>query len=312
MSKRFSIIIIDGKEYIFNPEKFRKLMDNKKRAAYQSSGKRIFDSQIYNELSELIYSTPEAIKNWKLGRNGPEPGTDIEAILHYFDAKAIEMFDPADAIIRNDRSVLDRAEVNRVFTECMNILFRITRFEPEEGEGTRKQQENKNAQNAVNEVRFLDQSVYSHSLFISSDITNRLHRLLKDFRYMAESRLWDNPWEEREDRPVEVKEYESDVHDFQFFLCDTKRSICKDSPDIDGVSYIFDEIDYADDLGLENTVVPDDYFYEHCDDSDVILKYGYQGECEITPTMVYDHILTKYMSAVFRYYFPEFFEGEIK
>ena len=129
-----------------------------------------------------------------------------------------------------------------------------------------------------------------------------------DIEQIAEGRLRNNnPWE---DMPDYVNYYESEVYAFQFFLFDSKKDICEDSPSINGVCYIYDEIEYADDLGLGNTVDPDDNFEEHCDDAEIILKYGYQGDYEITPTMVYDHLITKYMAAVFRYYFPNLFEEQ--
>ena len=109
---------------------------------------------------------------------------------------------------------------------------------------------------------------------------------------------------------VEKRSYEIEIYEFQFFQFNSKRDICLDSPSINGVCYIYDEIGYADDLELGNTVDPDDSFEEHCDDAEFIMKYGYQGDYEITPTMVYDHLLTKYMAAVFRYNFPDLFEEQ--
>ena len=306
----YTILTINDTAWVFSPQKFNSLLEKKKIKESNKNGRRISNAQIYNELSELIHISPDAIKKWKLGKNSFSDETYLGLLAQYFNADKTDLLIPVTnnenkSEIPNNSEV-DRAEVNRVFTECLNTLFKITHFEPEEGKGTRKQQELENTQNAVNAVRSLNQSIYSHSLLISPHITNKLHRLLIDIEQIAESRLWNNnPWE---DMPDYVSYYENEVFAFQFFLFDSKKDICEDSPSINGVCYIYDEIEYADDLDLNNNVVPDDDFEEHCDNAEVVMKYGYQGDFEITPTMVYDHILTKYMSAVFRFTFPELFE----
>lgn len=306
----YTIFTINETAWVFSPQKFNSLLEKKKIKVRNKNGRRISNAQIYNELSELIHISPDAIKKWKLGKNSFSDENYLRLLAQYFDVDKTDLLVPVtnneNKSVIPDNSDVDRAEVNRVFTECLNILFQITHFQPEEGKGTRKQQEIENTQNTVNKLRSLNQSVYSHSLLISPHITNKLHHLLMDIEQIAEGRLWNNnPWE---DMPDYVNYYEREVYAFQFFLFDSKKDICEDSPSINGVCYIYDEIEYADDLGLGNTVVPDDDFEEHCDDAEVVMKYGYQGDYEITPTMVYDHILTKYIAAVFRYTFFDLFE----
>lgn len=306
----YTIFTINETAWVFSPQKFNSLLEKKKIKGSNKNGRRISNAQIYNELSELIHISPDAIKKWKLSKNSFSDENYLRLLAQYFDVDKTDLLVPVtnneNKSVIPDNSDVDRAEVNRVFTECLNILFQITHFQPEEGKGTRKQQEIENTQNTVNKLRSLNQSVYAHSLLISPHITNKLHHLLMDIEQIAEGRLWNNnPWE---DMPDYVNYYECEVYAFQFFLFDSKKDICEDSPSINGVRYIYDEIEYADDLGLGNTVVPDDDFEEHCDDAEVAMKYGYQGDYEITPTMVYDHILTKYIAAVFRYTFSDLFE----
>lgn len=306
----YTIFTINETAWVFSPQKFNSLLEKKKIKGSNKKGRRISNAQIYNELSELIHISPDAIKKWKLGKNSFSDENYLRLLAQYFDVDKTDLLVPVtnneNKSVIPDNSDVDRAEVNRVFTECLNILFQITHFQPEEGKGTRKQQEIENTQNTVNNLRSLNQSVYAHSLLISPHITNKLHHLLMDIEQIAEGRLWNNnPWE---DMPGYVNYYENEVYLFQFFLFDSKKDICEDSPSINGVCYIYDEIEYADDLGLGNTVDPDDNFEEHCNDAEVVMKYGYQGDYEITPTMVYDHILTKYIAAVFRYTFSDLFE----
>ena len=310
-SKSYTTLMINGTAWVFSPQKFRLLIEEKIHRS-RIDGRGVTNTQINKELSELIHVSPDAIRKWKSGDNAFSDETYIEALAQYFDVDKTDLLVPVSYIDNKafipDNREADRAEVNRVFTGCLNSLFQITHFQLEEGKGTRKQQEIANTQNVVNKVRSLNQSVYSHSLFVSPHISDKLHHLLMDIEQIAEGRLRNNnPWE---DMPDYVNYYESEVYAFQFFLFDSKKDICEDSPSINGLCYIYDEIGYADDLELGNTVDPDDSFEEHCDDAEIILKYGYQGDYEITPTMVYDHLLTKYMAAVFRYYFPNLFEEQ--
>ena len=309
--KSYTTLMINDTAWVFSPQKFRSLIEEKINRS-RKGGRRITNTQINKELSELIHVSTDAIKKWKSGDNAFSDETYIEALAQYFDVDKTDLLVPVSyidnkALIPDNRKA-DCAEVNRVFIECLNSLFLITHFQPEEGKGTRKQQEIANTQNAVNKVRSLNQSVYSHSLFVSPHISNKLHNLLLDIEQIVEGRLWNNnPWKNISDA---VSYYEIEIYEFQFFQFNSKRDICLDSPSINGVCYIYDEIGYADDLELGNTVDPDDSFEEHCDDAEFIMKYGYQGDYEITPTMVYDHLLTKYMAAVFRYNFPDLFEEQ--
>ena len=303
-SKSFTTFSINGTSWAFSIQKFNALFEERRRKESKSQDQRVSNNQLYESIAESVHVSPDSVRNWKKGVNGPsEPCLNL--LAQFFEVEKIDLLKPQSSSDDLFTREADRAEVNRVFTGCLDALFIITHFTPEDGKGTRKQQEAENTQAAVNAVHSLDQSVYSHSLLISTNISYRLHRLLKDMEYIAQERIRDIPWD---NVPDEVEEYECEVMNFQFFLYNNKRDIIEESPTIEGRCYLFDEIEYADDLDLDNIVEPDDYFDEHDEDAEVLMKYGYQGDLEISPTMVYDHILTKYMTAVFRWQFPEVFE----
>ena len=78
--------------------------------------------------------------------------------------------------------------------------------------------------------------------------------------------------------------------------------------DITARVYIFDEIEYATDLGLDDVKNTDDEFDE-IDSSNLedFEKYGYHGILDVNPTMVYEHMLTKYLSSVYKIVFEDLF-----
>ena len=184
----YTIFTINETAWVFSPQKFNFLLEKKKIKGSNKNGRRISNAQIYNELSELIHISPDAIKKWKLGKNSFSDENYLRLLAQYFDVDKTDLLVPVtnneNKSVIPDNSDVDRAEVNRVFTECLNILFQITHFEPEGGNDTRKQQERENTQNAVNAARSLNQSVYSHSLLISPHITNGTITLGKICRTM--------------------------------------------------------------------------------------------------------------------------------
>ena len=78
--------------------------------------------------------------------------------------------------------------------------------------------------------------------------------------------------------------------------------------DVSARWYIFDEIEFATDLGLDDVKNVDDEFGEidlsNCED---LEKYGYHGLLDINPTMVFEHVLTKYLSSVYKIVFEDLF-----
>ena len=74
------------------------------------------------------------------------------------------------------------------------------------------------------------------------------------------------------------------------------------------IGYIFDEIEFAADLGLGDVKDIDDEFHEiDTSNGEAYEKYGYHGDLDINPTMVFEHVLTKYLSSVYKIVFEDLF-----
>ena len=163
------------------------------------------------------------------------------------------------------------------------------------------------------------------ALSTSEIIRNSLHRILLETEEIIYGRApeeWERfSWseEEMDDRKSALRyviigdskgneRYELDSTTFvqRYYGCERKQVLEDD--DITARVYIFDEIEYATDLGLDDVKNTDDEFDE-IDSSNLedFEKYGYHGILDVNPTMVYEHMLTKYLSSVYKIVFEELF-----
>jgi hypothetical protein len=101
-------------------------------------------------------------------------------------------------------------------------------------------------------------------------------------------------------------ELDSDMLHEGYYGCERKQVLGDD--DITARVYIFDEIEYATDLGLDDVKNVDDEFDEiDMSNLEDFEKYGYHGILDVNPTMVYEHMLTKYLSSVYKIVFEDLF-----
>ena len=163
-----------------------------------------------------------------------------------------------------------------------------------------------------------------HALSTSETIRNSLHRILLETEELIHGSIesWERfSWseEEMDDRKLALryvysvdregnKTYELDSTTFvqRYYGCERKQVLGDD--DITARVYIFDEIEFATDLGLDDVKNVDDEFDEiDLSNLEDFEKYGYHGILDINPTMVFEHMLTKYLSSVYKIVFEDLF-----
>ena len=67
----------DGEKYVFNSDAFRSRIDHYAKEQNQSKG------QVAEGLSKRLQVTPDAVNNWKYGKNGPSDLDTIKAMADY-------------------------------------------------------------------------------------------------------------------------------------------------------------------------------------------------------------------------------------
>ena len=314
----------DGNEYIFSSEKFNNAISKYQMKLQVQYGYKVSKADIYEDLSKKLFVSVDTIKNWVRNRNGTSLD-QIKRLSEYMNVDYRELLDTVEEYVQpSPTKEQDRKLVEEVFKKSLSVIVGKINFVPEDTEISRQIQHINNKERAIRELRDIHLYVNCHALSTSDTIRNSLHRILLETEELIHGipESWDRfRWSEDEmdDRKSVLryvysvdregnKTYELDSTTFvqRYYGCERKQVLGDD--DIAARVYIFDEIEYATDLGLDDVKNMDDEFDE-IDSSNLedFEKYGYHGILDVNPTMVYEHMLTKYLSSVYKIVFEDLF-----
>ena len=314
----------DGKEYVFSCEKFNIVIVKYQNKLQSKNGYKVSKLSIYEDFSKKLYIPVETINNWARKRNGASL-ENVKRISEYIQIDYHELLDTAEEYVQpSPTKEQDRKLVEEVFKKSLEVIVRKINFVPEDTEISMPVQRINNKERAIKELRDIHLYINCHALSTSETIRNSLHRILLETEELIHGipESWDKfSWseEEMDDRKSALryvysvdregnKTYELDSTTFvqRYYGCERKQVLGDD--DIAARVYIFDEIEYATDLGLDDVKNTDDEFDE-IDSSNLedFEKYGYHGILDVNPTMVYEHMLTKYLSSVYKIVFEDLF-----
>ena len=316
------LVDVDGKEYVFSCEKFNDAISKQQMILQAKSRHRVSKLSIYEDLSNKLYISLDTIRNWVRGRNGPSNLEDTKKLAEFIQIDYHELLDTHEEYVQpSPTKERDRKLVEEVFKKSLEVIVRKINFVPKDTEISKPVQHINNRERAIRELREIHLYVNCHALSTSETIRNSLHRILLE----TEELIYDRPesWErfswsedEMDDRKSALrclysvdskgnKTYELDADMFweNYYGCERKQ-LFRD--DISARVYIFDEIEFATDLGLDDVKNVDDEFDEiDMSNLEDFEKYGYHGILDINPTMVFEHVLTKYLSSVYKIAFED-------
>ena len=314
----------DGKEYVFSCEKFNEAITKYQMKLQAQSKCKVSKLSIYEDLSNKLYIPYETIKNWARGRNGASL-EHVKLISKYIQIDYHEFLDtPEEHIQPSPTKEQDRKLVEEVFKKSLEVIVRKINFIPEDTEINIHVQRINNRDRAIRELRDIHLYVNCQALSTSETIRNSLHRILldtEDIIHGSRPDCWDRfSWseEEMDDRKSALhyvysvdregkKTYELDdtIFSESYYACERKDLFWDE---FSARPYILDEIEFATDLGLDDVKNVDDEFDEiDSSNGKAYEKYGYHGMLDINPTMVYEHMLTKYLSSVYKLVFEDLF-----
>ena len=313
----------DGNEYIFSYEKFNNAISKYQMKLQVQYGYKVSKADIYEDLSKKLFVSVDTIKNWVRNRNGTSLD-QIKRLSEYMNVDYRELLDTVEEYVQpSPTKEQDRKLVEEVFKKSLSVIVGKINFVPEDTEISRQIQHINNKERAIRELRDIHLYVNCHALSTSETIRNSLHRILLETEELIYGRpeSWERfSWseEEMDDRKSALrylfsvdskgnKTYALDADMFweSYYGCE-RNQLFRD--DVSAKVYIFDEIEFATDLGLDNVKNVDDEFDEidlsNCEDFE---KYGYHGILDVNPTMVFEHVLTKYLSSVYKIVFEDLF-----
>ena len=323
-SKGFrKLIDDDGQEYVFSCEKFNNAIVKYQNKLQAKNGYKVSKLSIYEDFSNKLYIPVETINNWARKRNGASL-ENVKRISKYIQIDYHELLDTAEEYVQpSPTKEQDRKLVEEVFKKSLAVIVRKINFVPEDTEISKHIQHINNRDRAIRELRDIHLYVNCHALSTSETIRNSLHRILLETEELIHGipESWDRfSWseEEMDDRKSALryvysvdregkKTYELDDTIFleSYYACERKDLFWDE---FSARPYILDEIEFATDLGLEDVKNVDDEFDEiDSSDGKAYEKYGYHGILDVNPTMVYEHVLTKYLSSVYKLVFEDLF-----
>jgi hypothetical protein len=313
----------DGKEYVFSCEKFNDTIKIYQRKLETQNARKVSKLSIYEDFSNKLYIPFETIKNWARGRNGASL-ENIKLIAEYIQIDYHELLDTVEEYVQPSLTKeQDRKLVEEVFKKSLTIIVRKINFVPEDTEISKPIQRVNNRDRAIRELRDIHLYVNCHALSTSETIRNSLHRILLETEELiyGHPESWERfSWskEEMDDRKSALRyviigdskgseRYELDADMFRdsYYGCERKDLFWDE---FSARGYIFDEIEFATDLGLDDIKNLDDDFDEiDSSNGEAYEKYGYHGVLDVNPTMVFEPVLTKYLSSVYKIVFEDLF-----
>lgn len=318
------LVDVDGKEFVFSCEKFNNVISKYQMKLKAKNGHKASKLSIYEDLSNKLYVSLDAIINWARGRNGANL-ENIKRISEYMQIDYHELLDTVEEYVQpSPTKEQDRKLVEEVFKKSLAVIVRKINFVPEDTEISKHIQHINNRDRAIRELRDIHLYVNCHALSTSETIRNSLHRILLETEELIHDSIesWERfskSEEEMDDRKSTLrcvysvdregnKTYELDATTFVQRYYGRERKQVLGDDDITARVYIFDEIEYATDLGLDDIKNVDDEFDEiDMSNLEDFEKYGYHGILDVNPTMVYEHMLTKYLSSVYKIVFEDLF-----
>ena len=313
----------DGKEYIFSCEKFTKAISTYQAKLQTKNGHKVSRADIYDYLSQDLHVSVDTIKNWVRNRNGTSIAS-VKSIAECLQIDYHELLDTVEEYIQpSPTKEQDRKLVEEVFKKSLTAIAKQIHFVPEDTEISKYVQHWNNNNRVIRELRDIHLYVNCHALSTSETIRNSLHRILLETEELVRGypESWERfSWskEEMDDRKSALRyviisdlkgnesyELDADMFRERYYGCERKQLFCDYSS---SRAYLFDEIEFAEDLGLDNVKNMDDAFDEiDSSDCETYETYGYQGFLDVNPTMVYEHVLTKYLSSVYKIVFEDLF-----
>ena len=318
------LVDVDGREYYFSSEKFNTAISRFQNKSQPQNKHKITKESIYLDLSNKINVSAATIKNWVHGKHGTSLEV-IKDISEYMQIDYHELLETDEEYLQpSPTKEQDRKLVEDVFKKSLEVIVRKINFVPEDTEISKPVQYINNRDRAIRELRDIHLYVNCQALSTSETIRNSLHRILLDTEEIIRGSrpdCWDRfSWSEAEmdDRKSGLryvysvdregkKTYELDDTIFleSYYACERKDLFWdwfSASP------YIFDEIEFATDLGLDDVKNIDDEFHKiDSSNGEAYEKYGYHGFLDVNPTIVFEHVLTKYLSSVYKIVFEDLF-----
>lgn len=304
----------NGKTYQFNRIGFIDAIQIAQKNG--NTDTRITQSTLFEKIADRIERTPDAVKNWKSGNNSPLSLEFIEVCADVLGVDINLMLTPVEetkgVAKLNDKEI---ALIEMVFEECINSVYLLQ-------DSLAKMLADKTERDvrSVAKTQYEEKLSEGHrivdakSLFISSSVKYRLHRILNDMagcEWTMPGRWGRIDFEDSEKCGGSCAVDEDMVDDL------TWMSTREDALNAYGLYFIEEEKALAEKLDYKYPDIPDEY-YEKCDYINGGVPYDkdgneipldklrvYDSDFEVTASIFVKDAVTRLVKKVFANDFPE-------
>ena len=304
----FRVLNYDGKQYRFHYVAFGDLLAEKV-AESKKEGKRLSQSALMMKISERSDISPEAVKNWKRGYNGPK---DIDTIQKCADVLGVDvlcLLRPLEKIQEAEKmNEREQEVIEEVFHNCMDAVYAFAERSKDYAQDPKSNQRLEHEAEAqfARSIEENHRTVDKAALRIGDSVRYRLHRLLIDLSEISFCAPIPSRWEKIEES---VGNDVDDVNLRFYYGCHRRESVK------DNVWYFADEQELAEKMNYSYTPIPE-RFFDSVDADGVPMdekgepipmeKFGITDACnfEITPIILYKDMMTRLLKDVFLHDFP--------
>lgn len=323
--ENFRILSLDGKQYQFDYIAFSELLAEKASESETTVSaepknkteriKRIPQSTWMAKIADELEISPEAVKNWKRGYNGPKDIDSVIKCAKVLDVDVLSLLRPLDIIQEYEKMNEKEIDViSDVFSKCIDAIYCYSDRWKQYTDDRRihNRQINREAESifkcSVEEIhRVVDKS----ALLITDSVRYRLHRILNDLFFISFCDPIPAGWEEI------GESIKNNVDSFTlrfYYDCPTRESVS------DNIWYFSDEQDIAEKMDYSYTPIPDCYYDNvnldgnPLDGNDKPIPMGKFGitddtEFEFSPNIIYKDMMTRALRDVFLHDFPGLKKG---
>ncbi|MCF0114848.1 MAG: hypothetical protein HUJ56_05795, partial [Erysipelotrichaceae bacterium] len=264
--KKFRLLKdLDGKQYSFNFEAFCDCIESKVTEEKKVKENKYYtQAKLFVDLGEAISATPEAIKNWKLGKNGPGDMDLIKGCAEFFGVDYLSLLEPQEENEVGKMKTNEIKFVEEIYKEMVDIVYQMKedneykwyikeeaghKSYPYKGYGTEEYQEKEECWRRVNTVAYtlrankLHRLIDQQSLTVSALVRNRLHRIVHEFGgFISDPNGWPlDRWDRI--RRLMNEQGKSELYPDAYFYADyTTVGQLYELEDFLGEGYLLDEL----------------------------------------------------------------------
>ncbi len=183
---------VNGIKYRFSSNKLQDYM-SKKKMEEKAAGNKLPKFKIMENIAELLCVSPEAIKNWMYGMNGPSDLEQIKNLGNFFGVSYLEFLEKEDAIMNNKEveqqySIYTKDRIREIYHAMLGFIYTCQSYYADEYLNDEK---NASEEDYTEKVHEAWNNLYTNILNINTLLERSMLDISEESYKKIESYIWD-------------------------------------------------------------------------------------------------------------------------